>query len=191
VAELLSNEPLTVEKSPRAILADAGIFSIPKSDRAGMTMNPIGVPDAGTTRARPETIGRVVSISGSQGTVELAASTAGGETPTVGKFMGLKSSKAIIIGLITEVSEATLAAATGGQTIRKVARLDLIGEIGLGTEGSLGFQRGFSEYPNIGDAALMLTENMLRIVTDVVPRHRVWMPGAAIAQHQYAGSTVR
>jgi uncharacterized protein len=129
-----------------------------------MTMNPIGVPDARTTCARPETIGRVVRISGSQGTVELIASTAGGENPTVGKFMGLKSAKAIIIGLITEVGEETLAAATGGQTIRKVARLDLIGEIGLGPEGSLGFQRGFSEYPNIGDAALMLTENMLRLV---------------------------
>jgi hypothetical protein len=104
-----------------------------------MTMNPVGVSDAGATRARPETIGRVVSISGSQGTVELVASTAGGENPTVGKFMGLKSAKAIIIGLITEVAEETLAVATGGQTIRKVARLDLIGEIGLGTQGSLGF----------------------------------------------------
>ncbi len=127
-------------------------------------MDPSIAPAPRTTRTRPETIGRVVSISGSQGSVELVAHAAGGESPTVGKFIGLKSVKAIIIGLITEVGEESFAAATGEQTFRKVARLDLIGEIRLSEEGALGFQRGFSEYPNIGDAALMLTENMLRLV---------------------------
>lgn len=34
----------------------------------------------------------------------------------------------------------------------------------LSDAGVLRFQRGFSEYPNIGDSALMLTENMLRLV---------------------------
>ena len=45
-----------------------------------------------------------------------------------------------------------------------MAKLDLIGEIRLSAGGALRFQRGFSEYPNIGDGALMLTENMLRLV---------------------------
>jgi hypothetical protein len=114
---------------------------------------------------RPESIGRVVGISGSQASVELVARAPRNDNATVGKFLGLKSDKAVIIGLITEVDEEPLAAAAGGgHPFRKVARLDLVGEIRLGDDGALHFQRGFSEYPNVGDAAIMLTENMLRLV---------------------------
>jgi uncharacterized protein len=121
-------------------------------------------PDPTAARLRPESIGRVVGISGSQATVELAARALGDDQPTVGKFMGLKTNQAVIIGLITQIAEETLAAATGGQTYRKVARLDLIGEIRSSDKAPLYFQRGFLEYPNIGDATIMLTENMLRVV---------------------------
>ena len=116
-------------------------------------------------RARaPNSIGRVVSVNASRASIELVARALRDDTPTVGKFMGLKTSKAVVIGLITEVTEQPLAPATGSQTFRKVASLDLIGEFYSSDDGALRFQRGFSEYPNIGDAALMLTENMLRLV---------------------------
>ena len=121
-------------------------------------------PQTGTTSTRPESIGRVVSINGSQASVELVARALRDDTPTVGKFIGLKTSKAVVIGLITEVTEQPLAPATGSQTFRKVASLDLIGEFYSSDDGALCFQRGFSQYPNIGDTALMLTENMLRLV---------------------------
>ena len=62
-------------------------------------------PQTGTTSTRPESIGRVVSINGSQASVELVARALRDDTPTVGKFMGLKTSKAVVIGLITEVTE--------------------------------------------------------------------------------------
>ncbi len=127
-------------------------------------MDTSATPDPRATRARPETIGRVIGITGSQASVELAARTPGDDNPTVGKFLGLKTEKAIILGLITEVSEQPVAAAVAGPTFAKVAKLDLIGEIRLSAGGALRFQRGFSEYPNIGDGALMLTENMLRLV---------------------------
>jgi uncharacterized protein len=126
-------------------------------------MNASVAPDPRTIR-RPESIGRVMGIRGSQATVELAARTPGGDNPTVGKFMGLKTDNAVIIGLITEVEEKPHGAATSGQAFRKVAQLDLIGEIHSRDAGTLRFQRGFSEYPNIGDDALMLTDNMLRLV---------------------------
>jgi len=60
----------------------------------------------------PESIGRVVSINGSQATVELVARALRDDTPTVGKFMGLKTSKAVVIGLITEVTEQSWPAST-------------------------------------------------------------------------------
>ena len=45
-----------------------------------------------------------------------------------------------------------------------MARLDLIGELRAGESGAARFQRGVTEYPNIGDGAFMLTETELRLV---------------------------
>ncbi len=130
-------------------------------------------PDPNTVRPpRPESIGRVVGISGSQATVELAARASADDQPTVGKFMGLKTNKAVIIGMITNIAEETLAAGTGAQSYRKIARLDLIGEIRANEKAVLSFQRGFSEYPNIGDATIMLTEGMLRVVYGTADANR-------------------
>ncbi len=121
--------------------------------------------DPRTTSARPESIGRVAAVNGSQSTVELAAMRpAGGENPTVGKFMGLLSGKAVIIGLVTEIGEQLFPSAGGNPSFRKVAKLDLIGELRAGDTGAARFQRGVTEYPNIGDGAFMLTEAELRLV---------------------------
>src|SRR5450756_2457949 len=115
-------------------------------------------------RAAADLVGRVVAVSGSQATVELNARNAGGEHPTVGKFMGMVAGKAVIIGLVTDIGEQAMLAPAGGQTFRKVARLDLVGEIRSGEAGAACFQRGVMEYPNIGDGALLLGERELHVV---------------------------
>jgi hypothetical protein len=103
--------------------------------------------------ARPgaELAGRVVSVRN------------GGEHPTVGKFIGMLAGKVTIFGLVTEIGEQA-AMAPGGSSFRKVARLDLVGEINQLPNGGTNFQRGVTEYPNIGDGAVMLTEDDLRMV---------------------------
>ncbi len=111
--------------------------------------------------AQNETIGRVAAVTGAQATIELNARQGSGEVPTVGKFMGLVSPKSLIIGMITEVGEQAMGAASG---LRKVARLDLIGELRSGGDGSMRFQRGITDYPNIGDGAQLLSEDDLRTV---------------------------
>src|SRR6266568_4468655 len=121
--------------------------------------------DPRSAPARPESIGRVAAVNGSQSTIELAARTPGaGETPTVGKFMGLLSGRAVIIGLVTEIGEQQFPSVGGSPTFRKVAKLDLIGELRAAETGAARFQRGVTEYPNIGDGAFMLTEAELRLV---------------------------
>jgi DNA helicase HerA-like ATPase len=120
--------------------------------------------DAFTASAKLEPIGRIATVTGSQSTVELAARATGSETPTVGKFMGVMTGKTVIIGLITEVGEQLFAVAVGNPTFRKVARLDLIGELSSDAAGAARFQRGVTEYPNIGDGVFMLTETELRLV---------------------------
>ena len=78
--------------------------------------------------------------------------------------MGLLSGKAVIIGLVTEIGEQLFPSAGGNPSFRKVAKLDLIGELRAGDTGAARFQRGVTEYPNIGDGAFMLTETELRLV---------------------------
>ncbi len=111
----------------------------------------------------PASIGRVVAVNGAQSTVELTGRV-NGENPTVGKFMGLTTGKALIVGMVTEIGEQASGTTPGAQTFRKIARLDLIGEIRADERGAPKFQRGVTEYPNIGDGAMMLTEVELRQV---------------------------
>jgi len=88
----------------------------------------------------------------SQATVELTARGGRGEHPTVGKFMGMLSGKAVIIGMVTDIGEQATMAQPAARPIAKIARLDLIGEIRSADDGVARFHRGVMEYPNIGDA---------------------------------------
>ncbi len=119
-----------------------------------------------------EPLGRVVSITGSQATIELTGRAAGTEKPTVGKFVGLVTGPTLIVAMITEIGEQTAAA----QTYRKIARLDLLGEIRIAEPDAGRFQRGVTEYPSIGDNAMLLTERELRLVY-----------GSADADHAHIG----
>src|SRR6185312_8010982 len=101
-------------------------------------------------------LGRVASVTGAQASIELSTRGAGAEKPTVGKFVGMSSGTTLIVGMITEVGEQQ---PSGAQTFRKIARLDLLGEI----RGDR-FQRGVTEYPSIGDNATLLGEAELRLV---------------------------
>ena len=122
--------------------------------------------------AESGTIGRVATIAGSHATVELTAPAAGGNNATVGKFMALTTAKGLVLGLLTEIGEQAWSAAGRGQGFRKVAHLDLIGEIRT-QAGVASFQRGVSEYPNIGDGAAMLTDAQLRLIYGAADADRV------------------
>lgn len=110
-----------------------------------------------------QAIGRVIAVNGAQASVDLTGRPLGAEAPTVGKFMALTTAKALIVALITDVREEPVAGATGSAAYRKIAHLDLIGEIKI-IDGGQRFQRGVAEYPNIGDQAAMLGERELRFV---------------------------
>ena len=146
----------------------------------GVIMDKSAAPNAqhahATALSGHDLIGRVAAVSGSQASVELTARHSGGEHPTVGKFMGMVADKAVIIGMVTDIGEEAMPASAGGPPYRKVARLDLVGEIRSGENGAARFQRGVMEYPNIGDGALLLTARELRLVY-----------GGADADHAHVG----
>ncbi len=119
-----------------------------------------------------ESLGRVVSITGSAATIELSARAAGAEKPTVGKFVGLITGPTLIVAMITDIGEQPAAT----QTFRKIARLDLLGEIRIAKPDAGRFQRGVTDYPSIGDNAMLLSERELRLVY-----------GSADADHAHIG----
>jgi DNA helicase HerA-like ATPase len=126
--------------------------------------------------SKPASIGRVAVVSGAHAVVELDSRALGYEQATVGKFLGLMTGKTTIIALITEVGEQPMSVAGGAPIFRKMARVDLIGEIKAEGSGAARFQRGVTEHPNIGDGATLLEERDLRLVY-----------GTADADHAHIG----
>lgn len=135
-----------------------------------LAANPIR--EFGAQPAKAEPIGRVIAVTGSKATIELSATTAGSGRATVGKFMAVVASNGLIVGLITEIGEHMSGAADRGQAFRKVAEIDLIGEI-TGGASTAQFGRGVSQYPNIDDAAVMLGEAELRLIYGTANGDRV------------------
>jgi DNA helicase HerA-like ATPase len=117
-------------------------------------------------------LGRVIAVTGSQATIELSPHAQGPERPTVGKFVGLVTGPTLIVGMVTEIGEQPAAAGC----YRKIAHLDLVGDIRITPPNAGRFQRGVAEYPTIGDSAVMLGESELRLVY-----------GGADADHAHIG----
>lgn len=110
--------------------------------------------------------GRVVSVSGSTVSVMLPPSQVVQETgirATVGKFMGVKVGASLLIGVVTKVSlERDYACAS--EAIMSLAQIDLIGKISAHATPSAEFSRGLVEYPAIGDQALSIGADELRVI---------------------------
>jgi DNA helicase HerA-like ATPase len=114
-------------------------------------------------------VGRVLSVHGSQATVGLR--TPGLNEPndmraTVGKLLGIRTGKALLVGMITDVSIQTLPIARE-QGYHVTANLDLMGEIKEDDTRTARFQRGVTTYPAIGDTAIEVGSRELRLVYNI------------------------
>src|SRR5690349_8626029 len=112
-------------------------------------------------------LGHVVTIGGSSAGIRLAASPAHAAEPariTIGNFLGIATDASCVVAVITNVDGSDKAGA--GQTMGRLARADLLGEIRTHDNGSLVFQRGITRYPMIGDAVRLLSGDSLRMVFD-------------------------
>ncbi|MBX6327340.1 MAG: ATP-binding protein [Pseudolabrys sp.] len=138
-----------------------------------MDSQPAAVPHVAPPSGSSNAIGRVAEVGGAQATVELL-NRGVDETATVGKFMGLTARNSLIIGLISEINERMPVGTAA--TPRKMARLDLIGEISTAGDKAR-FERGVSEYPTIGGSAVLLGERELRLIY-----------GGADADHGHIGN---
>ncbi|MET0968991.1 MAG: ATP-binding protein, partial [Tardiphaga sp.] len=115
----------------------------------------------GTTPA--PLFGRIISVRGSLARVGLMAMSAMTPTElrgTVGRFVTIHCANTSIVAMITEVSCENIK-----ETDAYVASasVDLLGEI-FGSGATSKFRRGVTNYPTIGDAVELITNQELRTV---------------------------
>ncbi len=114
-------------------------------------------------RSEPPLVGRVTSVTGSTAKIELnqtAGSAPDAMRATVGKFLGIVSKNAVVVGMVTEISEqprTPIAQSTS------TAHIDLFGEIKLAGN-TVTFSRGVNEYPVIGESTMLMNDNELRLI---------------------------
>ncbi len=106
-----------------------------------------------------EALGRVISVQGSQASVRLPAAPydVAGARATVGKFLGIRTGRSLLIGVVTDVSETVA-------QHEAMANLDLVGEITDNESSAPRFQRGVTEYPAIGDPVVIIAAPELALV---------------------------
>jgi DNA helicase HerA-like ATPase len=113
-------------------------------------------------------LGRVNSVNGSQAIVGIPADALSGpyrDSITVGKFVKIHTSKALLVAVITEIS-AQNAPHAQEQGCVAIAKVDLLGEIYRDANGAARFHRGVSDYPTIGNTVVPLENQELRVVFD-------------------------
>ncbi len=126
-------------------------------------MTNASTPLSETPRAARETIGRVVAVSGAQVVVGLTVTApTGGTRATVGKFLGIVSGGIVTVGMITDISERP--PRDQDPSCRNTAQIDIVGEIKASASGAAYFQRGITEYPTIGEPAVLMSDRELKLI---------------------------
>ena len=114
-------------------------------------------------------IGTVLAVRGSETSVGLPDSNwheMDDSRATVGTLLGVRCGRTVAVGVVTDVSVQTLPIARErGYTV--TAHLDLVGEIRPDEHGSDRFFRGVTNYPAIGDPALVIGGEELRLIYDL------------------------
>jgi len=110
-------------------------------------------PGENATREPP--VGRVLSVRGSQAKVEFPAVTGFDleeARVTVGKFVGIRAGKSLLLGVVTDVA-LTTDTVVDDSKFAAAAHLDIVGEILDHDTPSARFRRGVTSYPAISDTA--------------------------------------
>ena len=112
-------------------------------------------------------LGHIHAITGSQAIIGLLNSALNGphrEVITVGKFVKIRTTKAILVGVITDVSTHGEPDEGNGDTCRGIAHIYLMGEIAGYADPVAHFRRGINNYPTIGDIVEPLTNSELQLI---------------------------
>ncbi|MEX2035135.1 MAG: DUF87 domain-containing protein [Xanthobacteraceae bacterium] len=117
-------------------------------------------------KAAAAALGQMISVNGSEAVVGFSADALsdsdGDADVTVGTYLGIRTGRSLVIGVICEMS---FDSATNDTFAR--GRIDMLGEIVADASGAEQFQRGVSNYPNVGSPIVRIGERELRLIFDV------------------------
>jgi len=140
--------------------------AMPATSRPASAMPPAAAPVSSQV---PQPLGRVLGVNGCQAMIGLLPIQTGASDDaraTVGKFLTIRGTTSLLIGMITDISvEVPHTARDKG--FYATAKLDLMGEIMRDTGRSVRFQRGVASYPAIGDSVAMMSNAELRIIYEI------------------------
>jgi DNA helicase HerA-like ATPase len=107
-------------------------------------------------------IGKMISVSGSQATVRFNASawTDDATEFSVGTYLGIRTRGSLVVGVLCDIS-------FDDGELQASGHMDMLGEIVTGTDGTETFARGVSHYPKVDSAVLRIGERELRLVFNV------------------------
>src|SRR5215470_1172069 len=123
----------------------------------------------GENPSREPPVGRVLSVRGSQAKVEFPAVSAFDleeARVTVGKFVGIRAGKTLLLGVVTDVALTTEVVAEGSK-FAAAAHLDIVGEILDYDTPAARFRRGVTTYPAISDTAMPIGSRELGLMFDL------------------------
>jgi DNA helicase HerA-like ATPase len=112
-------------------------------------------------------LGQVTSVRGSRISVGLfRRASIASSRDTVGNFMGIRTARSFLTGVITDVS-ANIRTAVEESGHYATARVDLVGEIYDCGKPTAEFRRGVSEYPAIDDPVFEIEARELQLIFNV------------------------
>lgn len=114
---------------------------------------------------RDQSIGRIVSVTGSKAIVLLDAELPGGATvdrTEMGTLIGIHTDRAIVLAIISALSVPVPAQREGEVEIR-IAEIGLVGELANGGV----FSRGVTNYPSLGDRVRLASKDELALAFSV------------------------
>jgi DNA helicase HerA-like ATPase len=114
-------------------------------------------------------LGRVLAVRGSEasiGLIEWSWTNPEETRTTVGQFLGIRGHNKVIIGVVTDSSIQGLPVARERGYAVNVS-VDLMGELRTDAKGKVHFVRGVTEYPSIGDAAYLISQDELKAIYDI------------------------
>jgi hypothetical protein len=112
----------------------------------------------------PASIGRIVSVTGSQAVVMLDREVEGPQArrAELGSILKIDTPSSALLGLVSALSIPVPSQKEGEPEVR-VAELELVGQLIKNEDGSMGaFKRGVSGYPSLGDRVDIATGDELR-----------------------------
>ncbi len=145
---------------PRASVAAGSGTPAAQSAPGGAQPQPAAAPDI--------RVGRVVSVSGSQAVALLEGDGADGREQScgleIGKLVTMRTDRSVVFGLVAALS-VPVPSQDPTQPEVRVVELELLGETQINERGRrLGFQRGVTTFPSLGDSVFHANMEDLGIV---------------------------